>query len=658
MNISNNNNSISLEEDNFFSEPKTNKSKKQGNKNKSKTSNSFFGKIINSVSKIGQGLKNIMSMKINYEDEDDYNPNLYEQISSRFNNNEEISLIDAPSFMEESNIQNQSNKKNESNIMMISQNEINNDNDINNNNNAINNIESFNNSLNHQKEEIINTDLVPNNERKLSIKSTFLNKKRLNDRHLENIFEERNEEEEKNEEENLNVNISGNKNKILNKNKFENSFDSSRIKMNRTNSNIKNNTIKMNKLNNTSMMSLSMRSLDNIKNEISKRREENLRSVQDMYKKNSLKYNDKEDEQLREKILKEYYADKAKRNAEVKLKLEREKQRREEEFKKLKIRKESGFKYGSIPKKQNILSEMKSTEINFKPSYKKVINNNSSILSQKEETKQINPNITFGNISNSQSQTNEIKIINNDNNNDNNDIAINKKKLNLKEEPKSLFGPSEVKKDEEKKQKESESKTNTGLFSNTESNLNAFNNNKQEENKNTPFLFGNTNNEKKPIFDNRKQSIFRNMIVPPEKEKEKKEEIKTTNDKKQEDFFGSSINLEFKKNDESSLFKGNSDMKGIFGTQISNEKGGLFDQNNQVSQGINPKSLFNSNKPPINSLATQNNPFLKASNSNKGSTTNLFGVSSNNENNTQKQTSTTNSLFGGFTSNPGKSLFG
>ena len=651
MNISNNNNSISLEEDNFFSEPKTNKSKKQGNKNKSKTSNSFFGKIINSVSKIGQGLKNIMSMKINYEDEDDYNPNLYEQISSRFNNNEEISLIDAPSFMEESNIQNQSNKKNESNIMMISQNEINNDNDINNNNNnAINNIESFNNSLNHQKEEIINTDLVPNNERKLSIKSTFLNKKRLNDRHLENIFEERNEEEEKNEEENLNVNISGNRNKILNKTKFENSFDSSRIKMNKTNSNIKN---KMNKLNNTSMMSLSMRSLDNIKNEISKRREENLRSVQDMYKKNSLKYNDKEDEQLREKILKEYYADKAKRNAEVKLKLEREKQRREEEFKKLKIRKESGFKYGSIPKKQNILSEMKSTEINFKPSYKKVINNNSSILSQKEETKSFNPNITFGNISNSQSQTNEIKIINNDNNNND----INKNKPNLKEEPKSLFGPSEVKKDEEKKQKESESKTNTGLFSNTESNLNAFNNNKQEENKNTPFLFGNTNNEKKPIFDNRKQSIFSNMIVPPEKEKEKKEEIKTTNDKKQEDFFGSSINLEFKKNDESSLFKGNSDMKGIFGTQISNEKGGLFDQNNQVSQGINPKSLFNSNKPPINSLANQNNPFLKVSNSNKGSTTNLFGVSSNNENNTQKQTSTT-SFFGGFTPNPGKSLFG
>ena len=654
MNISNNNNSISLKEDNFFSEPKTNKSKKQGNKNKSKTSNSFFGKIINSVSKIGQGLKNIMSMKINYEDEDDYNPNLYEQISSRFNNNEEISLIDAPSFMEESNIQNQSNKKNESNIMMISQNEINNDNDINNNNNVINNIESFNNSLNHQKEEIINTDIMPNNERKLSIKSTFLNKKRLNDRHLENIFEERNEEEEKNEEENLNVNISGNKNKILNKNKFENSFDSSRIKMNRTNSNIKNNTFKMNKLNNTSMMSLSMRSLDNIKNEISKRREENLRSVQDMYKKNSLKYNDKEDEQLREKILKEYYADKAKRNAEVKLKLEREKQRREEEFKKLKIRKESGFKYGSIPKKQNILSEMKSTEINFKPSYKKVIiNNNSSILSQKEETKQINPNITFGNISNSQSQTNEIKIINNDNNNND----INKNKPNLKDEPKSLFGPSEVKKDEEKKQKESESKTNTGFFSNTESNLNAFNNNKQAENKNTPSLFGNTNNEKKPIFDNRKQSIFSNIIVPQEKEKEKKEEIKTTNDKKQEDFFGSSINLEFKKNDESSLFKGNSDMKGIFGTQISNEKGGLFDQNNQVSQGINPKSLFNSNKPPINSLVTQNNPFLKASNSNKGSTTNLFGVSSNNENNTQKQTSTT-SFFGGFTPNPGKSLFG
>ena len=663
MNISNNNNSISLEEDNFFTQPKNIKSKKQGNKNKSKTSNSFFGKIINSVSKIGQGLKNIMSMKINYEDEDDYNPNLYDQVLNRFNNNEEISLIDAPSFMEESNIQNTSNKKNESNIMMISQNEINNDNDIV-NNNAINNIGSFNNSLHRQKEEIINTDIIPKNERKLSIKSTFLNKKRLNDNHLENIFEERNEEEEKNEEENLNVNISENRNKILNKNKKENSYDSLREKMNKSNYNIKNNTFKMNKINNTSMMSLSMRSLDNIKNEINKRREENLRSVQDMYKKNGLNYDDKKEQQIREDILKKYYEDKAKRFEEVQLKIKREQQKREEEFKKMKIRKESGFKYGSIPKKQNILSQMKSTEINFKPSKPININNNSSSISQKEETKQFNPNITFGNISNSQSQTAELKIINNSSK-DNNGIDINKKNesSNLKMETTPLFGTNEVKREEVSKPKENEQKMSTGLFGNADNKLNAainINNTKQTENITSSSLFGNGNNEKKPIFDNKKQSIFGNLIVQETKEEEKKQEIKINNDKKQEDFFGSSNNLGFNKKPESSLFTGNNSTS-IFGGQTSNEKGGLFDQNNTVSQGINQQSLFNSNNPTNlagNSLVNKNNPFLNANNSNKGSTTSLFGFNSNNE---QKQTSTP-SLFSGLQSstnlNNGKSLFG
>ena len=118
----NKNNIISLDEDedNSFKQQRFNISKKQIT-NKSKSSNSFFGKIINSVSKIGQGLKNIMSMKINYgdEDEEDYNKNIYDNVINRFNNNEEINLINAPSFMEESNIKNQSNKKNESNIMII-----------------------------------------------------------------------------------------------------------------------------------------------------------------------------------------------------------------------------------------------------------------------------------------------------------------------------------------------------------------------------------------------------------------------------------------------------------------------------------------------------------------------------------------------------------
>ena len=189
-NFNNLENIISLEEADLFS------SSKKANNYESKTSNSFFGTIINSISKIGQGLKNIMSMKINYEKEDDLNPNLFNQISNRFNTNEEISLIDAPSFMEESNIEKQNNKKNENNIMMISQNEINNKDLIDNSNN-------IKNTLNNNKYEMINSEINPNEERKLSIKSKLLNRKRVSDRPLENILAT--EEEEKNDEENLNI---------------------------------------------------------------------------------------------------------------------------------------------------------------------------------------------------------------------------------------------------------------------------------------------------------------------------------------------------------------------------------------------------------------------------------------------------------------------
>ena len=650
------NNIISLEEDDSFGQSKHKKNKKQDNNNKSKTSNSFFGKLINSVSKIGQGLRNIMSMKINYEDEDDFNSNLYNQISNRFNNNEEISLIDAPSFMEESNIQNQSNKKNESNIMMISQNEINNDDDIVNNNNAINNIEDFKNSLDNQKEEITNTKIVPNNKGKLRIKSTFLNKKRYNDHHLENIMEEK-DEEEKNEEENLNINISENENNRNNKNKEENSLNSSKIKINKSNSNIKNNTFKMDK-NNTSMMSLSMKSMDNLKNEISKRREENLRSIKEMYNKYELKYDSKKEEQIRDKILDDYFKEKAKRIAEGKLKMEREKQKREEEFNKLKIRKESGFKFSSIQKKPNIFSEAKNAEIHFKPISNIVNSSNNFNTSKKEEIKQPNTmpkinthpnlNITFGNINNSLSQNHEIKVENNDIK-DNDNININKKnnELNSNEEKKTIFGFNEMKKEENSTKKENESKPDQKLFNYSGNNLSIINNENIKQGKiNTePSLFGinNINKGQKEVFDNKKKSIFDNFIVPQTKVEEKKEEKIINNDKKQEDFFGSSNNIGFMKNDKNSLFQGNSNTQNIFNAQVSSEKGGIFDQNNNISKEINQQPLFNSNKIE-NSLFNKNNLFANINNSHKESTTSLFGSNLIKENDISKQTPDSGSI--------------
>ena len=663
MNIFNdNNNTISLEEDESFNRP-INKNDKNKNIKKEKTSNSFFGTIINSVSKIGQGLKNIMSMKITYEDEDDNNHNLYNQVCNRFNTNEEISLIDAPSFMEESNLDIQNNEKNESNIMMISKNEMN-SNDINNYNNDKNQIQSFKNSF-KEREGIINNNIIQNEESKLRIKSKLLNKKRVNDKRIENILGD--DEEEKNEDENLNINININSNEkqLTNKNKAENSLNSTKLNMNKNNSNISYNTFRKNKGNNTSMMSISMRSFEDIKNEISKRREENLHFVQNLQKRNGLNYDSNKERQMREKILDEYYKEKARRIAEGKLKLEREKIKREEEFKKLKIKKESGFKYSSIQKKPHILSETKSTEIFFKSNEKTINNNNNKTINipQLKDKKQPNAfpkanivsplNITFG--SNNPVQNEEIKVEKNNLFQDNK--SVDNKDVNKKiDQPNSngiqpSFQSSITKKEEKKTEKEIESKPKTGLFHNIDNMHNSssgnientykiVNESKPIENKQNSHLFSSNNKgENENIIDNKKESIFSKVIVQQTKE----EKNQMNNQIKQENFFDSSNNLILQNNEKKSS-----------NPQINNEIKGLFDQNNQVSKAINNQQIFSSNNEG-NSLANvKTNPFLMHNNINQGNSS--FGVK--NENNIQN--SNYSGLFQGiqFGGNNGNNLFG
>ena len=656
----NKNNIISLDEDedNSFTPQRYNRPKKQIT-NKSKSSNSFFGKIINSVSKIGQGLKNIMSMKINYgdEDEDDFNKNIYDNVLNRFNNNEEINLIDAPSFMEESNIQNQSNKKNDSNIMMISQNEI---------NNNENSIKNFENSFNNKNEEIINTDIEPKEERKYRIKSTFLNKKRNNDRNIDVLKG----------------------NNFINKNKGENSLNSSRIKINNSNSKINKTNNKL--LNNSSLMNISMRSLNSIKGDINKIKQENLHLVEEMHKRYNLNYDSNKEQQIRQKILEDYYKEKAKRMEEEKHKL----LQIQEELKRMKKR-ENQVKHTSTQTKPAILSETKNEQIHFKSNINNInnLNNKNNFnLSQKEIVKQPNTfpkanplygtNITFGDTSNSQSQNNENKVDNNSskentNNITNNNINIKKEETKPKETI-NLFGQKETPKNEnntkKEKEKEKEVKTNTPLFANLGGGGGLFNLNQPAENNPTPSLFGNTSgnnanivNEKKEPkekFNNKKTSIFESVTVPNVKIEEKKEVINLQKEKKQDDFFASSsTNLKINKEDSisNSLFKGDNS-KNIFGRQISSEKGGLFDQNTQVSKAINQQSLFSSNKDgnTENTLVNDQNPFLNGGNSNKGSSTNLFGFGAGNENNKQGQQSS-GSIFPAFSFGaPGnsKSLFG
>ena len=670
MNNTYNNNSImSLEEEDTTKRNNSDKNKRKLN-NSTKSNSSLFGRIFNSVYKIGQGLKSIMSMKFNIENEDELNPDLYNQISNRFNMKEEMSLIDAPSFMEESFIKDTSNKKNESNIMMTSKNEINID-DINKNNKVLDTIENFNKSLLNPKEEIINTDILPNEKRKLSFKSLLLNKKRKNENNFNSILD-KNEEEEKNEEENINNNISINNNKLNNENRINKSMTST--KMNISFSKDLNKTRNSKYINNTSMMSL-----ENIKKEINKRREENLRNVEEMQKRYGLNYDESKEREMRNKILEEYYKDKAKRIAEGKLRMEQEKKKREEEFKKLKIKKVSGLKYTSIQKKPPLLTETKSTEIHFKP-----INpiNNTKLIenSKKEELKipiikpesndiSVQKNFSFGNsIIEKDDKKEEIKY---------NNLSNPKETINqppkINNEPKSLFGFNNSSKEENnnKEKKENEIKPNLSLFHNPLTSTNNPQNQEKTKKKETIPLFGligDNNNNKKPNsnspikFDNKKVSVFGKMINNQTPEKKNIEEPKEKNDKKNDDFFGSTSNLFVKdQNSMQSLFTGENNGKTIFRTQPTNEKGGLFDQNNSVSQGINSQSLFNSNKLGNNSggnssLVNEENPFLQSKTPNQVT---LFGQKDNIDNNQNAPKSlfgnsgilfgnkpNTNSLFG------------
>ena len=666
-NTYNNNTIMSLEEEDSSKRNNTGKNKIKSN-NSTKSNSSLFGRIFNSVYKIGQGLKSIMSMKFNIENEDENNPDLYNQISNRFNMKEEMSLIDAPSFMEESFVKDNSNRKNESNIMMTSKNEINNK-DLNKNNKVLDTIENFNKSLFNQKEEIINTDILPNEKSKLSFKSLLLNKKRNNDNHLENIYKKNEEEEEKNEEENIINNTSINNNKVNNENRINKSNTST--KMNISFSKELNKTRNSKFFNNTSIMSL-----ENIKKEINKRREENLRNVEEMQKRHGLNYDEAKEREMRNKILEEYYKDKAKRIAEGKLQMEQEKKKREEEFKKLKIKKVSGIKYTSIKKNPPLLTEIKNTEIHFKP------NNNTKLIenSKKEELKvprnepesndiSVKKNFSFANsIIEKDEKKEEIKNIN---------FSKTKETINvppkINNEQKSIFGfnNSSIEDNNNNKQKkENEIKPNFSSISNPLTSTNNLPIQEKTEKKETINLFGLTgDNNKKELnfnsqikFDNKKQSVFGNLLNNQTPEKKSKEEPKPKNDIKQDDFFNSSNNLNYKdQNSIQSLFKGDNNDKGIFRTQPTNEKGGLFDQNNSVSQGINSQSLFNSNKLNNNSgggssLLNQANPFIQS----KAPTQNtLFGLTNNNDNNQNQKKSLfgdTNYIFGNKSNT--RSLFG
>ena len=131
-----------------------------------------------------------------------------------------------------------------------------------------------------------------------------------------------------------------------------------------------------------------------------------------MHKRHGLYYDYLKEGQIREKILNEYYKEKARKIEEGRQQMKREKLKREEEFKKLKIRKQSGLKFCSLPKKPKIVI----TETNIANPIKQNINFNI----KSSENNQNSVNVTFGNINNNSSGEQNNQNQNNENKSDNN----------------------------------------------------------------------------------------------------------------------------------------------------------------------------------------------------------------------------------------------
>ena len=603
---------ISLEEDNSYRKLKYRNRK--GNNGLENSSNSFFSKIINSVSKIGQGLKSIMSMKINIEDDDSYDPEVYNRINNRFNVREEMSLIDAPSFMNDYSINYKKYLKNiekknyneqrynNSNNMFISHNEMqrydeNNDND---------NDNDLNNSFNKGEQEIINTDINTENNNKLKIESSLLTRKRERE---DNITKDEIKEDLKEEL----------KNDEIEKSMNRKSEAKSRIKFD--NNNISDYKKKIN----SSINSLSMKSLDNLKNEIEQKKIDNLKIVEEMYQRNDLYYDYLKDVQMRANELDDYFKEKVK-----KIEMEKEKRKKEEEKKKFKVKKSTDLKFYCVQKKKpKIFAEKKVEEFQFigkpKPKVKiepPNIENNNNIIPNK-----LGDSFLTGNHNNDKKDS-----INNENDNKNKEDNIKNETILKLNNDTNESGKEVIKLPVLISKEKNDDKNNGKENSNTKEV-------KKEDKKPEVPLFSSNDPIRKDIFSNSQNA---DKVIPSPW----KNVFSNYNP------IGQNVsNIENKKEEKpaTSIFEGNKDIPKLFtGSNITNDKGifssskpktneslffgigintskqknsifnnnpkkeGLFNQQTSISSSINENNLFTSNKPDEKSkeASIQNNPFF------------------------------------------------
>ena len=684
-NIYNQNSMISLKEDSA----NDNQNEDYNNLPPKNKNNSIIGKLLNTFNKVGKGLHDIMSMKYEYVNDDIISSDLYPQnkiqnnnipnfnnFNNDFNNNKNIS---SPNLMEESynsfkNINYYQNPNDNNSNMQISSFNIDNNN-MNSNNNNINILNT------NEKLSLIKKSTNKSNNQ---IKSTLLNKKRTSENKIDTILKEDkilSNDDDSEVKINLNSINDKEKNSLIDDNEQQDEEICTEPKNKINNTGNKSKTI-----NNTSLMSMSFKSLDSIKSEISRRRDENLKNISEMYGRHGLYYNYEKEFEMRKKVMEEYYRNKAQKIAELTLQMEKDKKKREEEFKKLKIKKVKELKYQAF-KKPKIFKEAKNNQIEFLGKPSTLINNkdiiNMSFGKANNENNKSDNNLKSSDnkIDNAKNDSNK-KLENNNNNNINfgnslfNSNNDNKKKDEVKKETNqtsSLFGfktdqpiinkqedsnktslfninqintTNKVDDKKDDNQKTSDKKVESSKTNSLFPNINTSNfSTKLSNNQDSKSLFQTENKTKSegvglfPIFSsggsnmNDKKGIFSD---PTEK---KNTNLPLSNDNKPNDGL-------FFKNTQNNINDKNKDGNN------KNEQG-IFNQQSQVSSGINSKHLFVSNqeeKKQEGSLLTKDNPFL---NSSSNQPTNIFGnITQNNNNNP-----TNNNLF--FNSgNNGGSLFG
>ena len=621
---------------------------------------SLISKFYNSVKKIGQKIQNLIELKVESNNE---NKNLNEP------NIKQINFNDFPISLNESFTEHNYSLNKEINSFpkKMNREEFKKNPFIENNYSRINEVD------NNFKEEETNNNLYLNSNffpYSNNLKKEMMNFQTEKKNNVHNSFELNKKRQRENIIDNNNNDlVEENNSPLKSENRIISNINTFQIEGNTLNnineSNISISSIKNNN-NNNSLMSITLRSLDEIKNDIDKKRLESIKEIEKFRGKYYVSYDIQKDYQTRKEIIENYYKKKLDKLEEITQKSEKEKKKRLDSFKLLKELKEGSFNIKAEKKPKNTLSTIKSGEISFMRINKN--NNKNTNNNDNKNNKDVNislfnsfgTNNSFNNgkkedyqstfLKNNEKEENKLNLFSNkqtslllNDKKEENSLFENKKNENLKIQ--SNLNEKEINSSNKEKSIFSSNKENnkqTGSLFSNQMNGNFFsgninNNNDQKENNSNQssnsqnFKFGllqsptNLNSQPNNSFNNNSEKSLL-------KENQKNNSIFSTN---QTSIFNNNNNFNINnKNDNENkqipLFGNqtipsqttNKDSNSLFGAKtvtlkdtnpISNVSENIEHKTSIFKSNINSQNYNNLPSPNPNnsgSLVNKNNPFL------------------------------------------------